>query len=128
MIVLLPLFGLLLGFLIIYFMNVTVPAGYASYLSLAGLAGIDALIGGVRAALEDKFETDIFISGFLVNTMLAALLAYIGEQMGVDLFLAVVVVIGGRIFLNLSLIRRYWLTKISLARKESQASASGGSR
>jgi len=29
------------------------------------------------------------------------------------------VVIGGRVFLNLSLIRRYWLTRIALSKKES---------
>ena len=54
---------------------VTVPAGIASYLSLATLAGLDAVIGGVRAGLEDKFKSDIFISGFVVNTLLAVLLA-----------------------------------------------------
>lgn len=118
MTVLLPLTGILLGFLAIYFFNVTVPAGFASYLSLATLAGLDAVIGGVRAGIEEKFQTDIFLSGFVVNTLLAMLLAYIGEQIGIELFLAAVVAIGGRIFLNLSLIRRYWLTKIALAKKE----------
>jgi small basic protein len=116
---LLPLAGLALGFIVIYLANVTVPAGIASYLSLATLAGLDAVIGGVRAGLEDKFKSDIFISGFVVNTLLAVLLAYVGEQIGVELFLAAVVALGGRVFLNLSLIRRYWLTKISLAKKES---------
>ena len=118
MTVLLPLAGIIAGFLAIYFFNVTVPAGFASYLSLATLAGLDAVIGGVRAGIEEKFQTDIFLSGFVVNTLLAMLLAYIGEQIGIELFLAAVVAIGGRIFLNLSLIRRYWLTKIALAKKE----------
>lgn len=116
---LLPLLGLILGFGVVYVANVTVPADFASYLSLATLAGLDAIVGGIRAGVEDKFKTDIFLSGFLANTLLAVLLAYIGEQVGVDLFLAAVVVIGGRVFLNLSLIRRYLLTKIALSRKES---------
>lgn len=118
MMIALPLLGLAVGFALIYMLNVTVPASYASYLSLATLAGLDAVIGGLRAGLEEKFQTDIFVSGFLVNTLLAVFLAYMGEQVGVDLFLAAVVAIGGRIFLNLSLIRRYWLTKIALSRKE----------
>jgi len=116
--VLLPVAGILVGFTAIYFFNVTVPAGFASYLSLATLAGLDAVIGGVRAGIEEKFQTDIFISGFIVNTLLAMLLAYMGEQIGIELFLAAVVAIGGRIFLNLSLMRRYWLTKVALAKKE----------
>ena len=118
MTVLLPLLGLLIGFIVVYAANITVPAGFAAYLSLAALAGLDAVIGGIRAGLEDKFKNDIFVSGFVVNTLLAVLLAYIGEQIGVELFLAAVVALGGRIFLNLSLIRRYWLTKIALSKKE----------
>ena len=117
--VLMPLIGLVLGFILIYLANITVPGDYASYLSLATLAGLDAVIGGVRAGIEEKFKADIFISGFLVNTLLAVLLAYLGEQVGVDLFLAAVVALGGRVFLNLSLIRRYWLTNVALSRKES---------
>jgi small basic protein len=118
MIALMPILGVLIGFLAIYPANITVPADYASYLSLATLAGLDSIIGGVRAGVEDKFKADIFLSGFMVNTLLAVFLAYLGEQVGVDLFLAAVVVIGGRVFLNLSLIRRYWLTKIALAKKD----------
>lgn len=91
----------------------------ASYISLATLAGLDSIFGGIRAGIEGKFHDDIFFSGFLVNTFLAALLAYLGDQIGVDLFLAAVVALGGRIFLNLSLIRRYLLTETSLRwRKE----------
>lgn len=119
MILLLPFIGMLVGFGVVYFANVTVPAGFASYLSLATLAGLDAIIGGIRAGLEDKFKSDIFVSGFIVNTLLAVLLAYLGEQIGVELFLAAVVAIGGRVFLNLSLIRRYWLTKVALQKSQS---------
>ena len=119
MIAIVPVAAIVLGFIAVYFTDVMVPYGLASYLSLASLAGLDAIIGGIRAGLEDTFKTDIFISGFVVNTLLAGLLAYLGDQVGVDLFLAAVVVMGGRIFLNLSLIRRYWLTKVALAKKES---------
>lgn len=119
MTVLLPLLGLAVGFTIVYLMGATVPADFASYLSLAALAGLDAVVGGIRAGVEDKFKADIFFTGFLMNALLAVLLAYVGEQIGVELFLAAVVAIGGRVFLNLSLIRRYWLTRIALARKES---------
>ena len=40
---------------------------------------------------------------------------------GVDLFLAAVVAIGTRVFLNLSLIRRYYLTKAALGKRKEQA-------
>ncbi|MBW3623552.1 MAG: small basic family protein [Armatimonadetes bacterium] len=106
----LPVVGFLIGFYLIWFNNVTIPNEYASYLSLATIAGIDTILGGIRSGLEGRFKSDIFISGFFVNTVMAALLAYFGDQIGVpDLYLAAVVVLGWRIFLNLSLIRRYML-------------------
>ena len=98
-----------LGFAVVYFSGATLPTQYGQYLSLAALAGMDSLIGGVRAGTEGKFKSDVFISGFLTNTLLAAFLAYLGDLMGQPLGLAAVVALGGRIFVNLSIIRRQWL-------------------
>jgi small basic protein len=114
----LPVVGLLVGFAIVFGTKMVVPSEYASYISLATLAGLDSIFGGIRAGIEGKFHDDIFLSGFVVNTLLAALLAYVGDQIGVNLLLAAVVVLGGRIFLNLSLIRRYWLTKAALSKRD----------
>ena len=112
----LPILGLITGFLV-YWLPVELPAAYAGYLGLAALAGLDTMFGGIPAGLEGKFHDDIFISGFVVNTFLAASLAYLGDLIGVSLYLAAAVVLGGRIFLNLSLIRRYWLTQTSMSRR-----------
>jgi small basic protein len=114
----LPILGLVAGFLAFWHYGPYISGAYADYVSLATLAGLDSIFGGIRAGLEGKFHHDIFLSGFLVNTLLAALLAYLGDQIGVNLFLAAVVALGGRIFLNLSLIRRYWLTRAALSKKK----------
>jgi len=114
----LPVVGLIIGFQIYWLPGVRLPSDWAGYLSLATLAGLDSLFGGIRAGIEGKFHDDIFVSGFMVNTLLAAGLAYLGDQIGVDLFLAAVVALGGRVFLNLSLIRRYLLTQTSLRWKK----------
>ena len=98
-----------LGFGLVYFSGAAFPAQYAQYLSLAALAGLDSLIGGIRAGTEGKFKSDVFISGFLANTLLAAFLAYLGDLMGQPLGLAALVALGGRIFVNLSIIRRHWM-------------------
>lgn len=113
----LPVIGLVLGFLI-YWLPIKLPSDYASYLSIATLAGLDSVFGGIRAGIEGKFHDDIFISGFVANTFLAASLTYLGDQIGVNLYLAAVVALGGRVFLNLSLIRRYWLTQAVMNRKK----------
>ena len=126
----LPIIGLVFGiaFGLVGFSAVRIPgdlaSAYAPYLSLATLAGLDTVFGGIRAGIEGRFQDDIFVSGFLLNTLLALGLAYLGDKIGVDLFLAAVVALGTRVFLNLSLIRRYYLTKAALGRrKEPEVSA-----
>jgi small basic protein len=123
----LPFAGLVAGFVVgwilfAYFrVSGDVASAIAPYLSLATLAGLDTVLGGIRAGIEGRFQDDIFVSGFVLNTLLAAGLAFLGDMIGVDLFLAAVVALGTRVFLNLSLIRRYYLTKVALAkRKEAQ--------
>lgn len=107
------------GYFIAYSSNFTIPISESPYLSLAALAGIDSLVGGVRAATEGKFKSNVFVSGFVVNTLLAVFLAYLGERLGQDLALAAVVLLGGRSFVNLSIIRRHWLDGRDEAHKPS---------
>jgi small basic protein len=96
---LLPVVGLVAGFALIFGSQFEIPVHYGSYVALATLAGLDSVFGGIRAGIEGKFHDDIFLSGFLVNTALAALLGWVGEQLGVDLRLAALVVLGGRVLL-----------------------------
>ncbi|NLB87738.1 MAG: small basic family protein [Syntrophomonadaceae bacterium] len=108
---LLVLFCLLIGLIIGFQMPVLVPAIMAKYMSIALLAALDSVFGGIRAYMEDGFDNTIFISGFVVNTLLAAGLAYLGDRLGVELYLAAVFVFGVRLFQNLGIIRRYLLKK-----------------
>jgi len=120
----LPVVGLILGLLVglFGFANLHMPgevvSTYAPCRSLAALAGLDTIFGGIRAGIEGRFQDDIFVSGFMLNTLLAAGLAFLGDWIGVDLFLAAVVALGTRVFLNLSLIRRYYLTRAALNRRK----------
>lgn len=102
----LPVLGLIIGAAIGFIANVNIPVAYSSYLSIAILAALDTVLGGVRASLEKSFDATVFLSGFFFNTLLAALLAYIGEQLGVDLYLAAVVAFGVRLFQNIAIVRR----------------------
>ncbi len=91
------------------------PAG--SYLAVAVIAGIDTVFGGLRSALEEKFRTDIFVTGFFSNMLIAFFLAWLGDQIGINLFLAAALVLGSRVFTNLSLIRRILITQWQEARQ-----------
>jgi small basic protein len=105
----LPLIGILLGIILGMTLPINIPTAYSSYMSIAVLAALDSVFGGVRASLEKKFEADVFISGFFGNAILAAGLAYIGDRLDVPIYLCAIFVFGYRLFNNFALIRRYYL-------------------
>ncbi|WAH35528.1 small basic family protein [Alicyclobacillus dauci] len=102
----LPVLGLVVGVALGLVTHVAIPVAFSSYLSIAILAALDTVLGGIRASLEKSFDGAVFLTGFFTNTLVAALLAYIGNQLGVDLYLAAVVAFGVRLFQNIAAIRR----------------------
>ncbi|KAB8138656.1 small basic family protein [Gracilibacillus oryzae] len=114
---LLPALFLILGLILGLLTNFTIPEIYANYLSIAVLAALDTLFGGIRSQLEGKFDQSVFISGFFFNVSLAALLAFIGVQLGIDLYLAAIFAFGVRLFHNLAIIRRIMLEKFRLRKR-----------
>jgi small basic protein len=102
----LALFSLLLGALVAILLRPTVPQDVTRYLAMAVVAAIDSSFGGVRAYLERTFNDRIFVLAFASNALVAGLLVWIGDRLGVDLVTAVVVVFGVRIFQNVAAIRR----------------------
>ena len=86
---------------------------YSSYLAIAVIAALDSVIGGITSVLKGKFDLKIFISGFFCNAILSILLTYLGQKLNVDIYLAAIVVFVGRMFTNLSIIRRYYVEKWS---------------
>jgi len=107
----LTLFCLLIGLFIGFQMPILLPVAMVKYMSIGVLAALDSVLGGIRAYMEDAFDNTIFISGFIVNSLLAAGFAYLGDRLGLELYLAAVVVFGVRLFQNLGIIRRYLLKK-----------------
>lgn len=103
--------GLLIGILIGLFGNVNIPDKFSPYMSVAILACLDSVFGALRASLSKNFRADIFISGFFGNAVLAAVLAYLGDKLSVPIYLAAVIVFGGRIFDNFAIIRRLILER-----------------
>lgn len=107
----LPIAGLIIGILIGISFPITVPVEYAKFMSVALLASLDSVFGGLRAGIEEKFDNTIFITGFFTNALLAAGLVYIGDRLGIDLYYVAMLAFGLRIFQNLAIIRRYFLKK-----------------
>jgi small basic protein len=107
--VLLPLAGLLVGVLLGLVLNVNVGFELSRYSAVAILAALDSVLGAVRAELEGVYDNRIFVSGFVVNTVVAVLLTFIGDRLGIDLYLVALITFGLRIFQNVALIRRHYL-------------------
>jgi small basic protein len=78
------------------------------YLPIAVIAALDAVFGAIRASLEEVFDDKIFISSFASNVLIAAVIVFLGDQLGVgtQLSTGVVVVLAMRIFANAAAIRR----------------------
>jgi len=107
--VLLPVAGLLVGVLLGLVLNVNVGFELSRYSAVAILAALDSVLGAVRAELDGVYDNRIFISGFVVNAVVAVLLTFIGDRLGLDLYLVALITFGLRIFQNVALIRRHFL-------------------
>jgi len=101
--------GLLVGVVAGLVLEPTIPAVLQPYLPIAVVAALDALFGGLRAVLDGLFDDRVFLVSFLSNVVVAALIVFLGDQLGVgsQLSTGVVVVLGIRIFSNVAAIRRH---------------------
>jgi small basic protein len=116
----LPLLGLIIGIVLGLYSDIRVPDEYSNYLSIAVLAALDTLFGGIRAHLQNNYDDKVFVSGFFFNILLAASLAFLGVHLGVDLYLAAVFAFGVRLFQNIAVIRRILLSKWSLSKEKNE--------
>ena len=104
------LVGCILGALV----GINVPLisySYSSYLAIAIIAALDSVFGGITGVLKQEFDFNVFISGFFCNSILSILLTYLGNKLNLDIYLAAIVVFVGRMFLNLTIIRKYYIEK-----------------
>jgi small basic protein len=122
----LPLIGLLLGLIIGAILNrasaegvpvggvlsIAIPVEYSRYTAIAILAAMDSVLGATRADMEDQYDNLVFISGFLINSLLAVLLTLLGDRLGIELEYAAIVAFGVRMFTNLAIIRRRLLANV----------------
>ena len=97
--------GVVLGVIL----HPTVPVSLQPYLPIAVVAALDAVFGAIRAILDGIFDDKVFVVSFIANVLVAALIVFLGDQLGVgsQLSTAVVVVLGIRIFSNAAAIRRH---------------------
>ena len=104
-----PALALLAGIIVGVILRPTVPGSLEPYLPIAVIAALDAVFGGIRVRLDGIFDAKVFVVSFISNTLIASLIVFVGDKLGVGsaLTTAVVVVLGIRIFGNAAAIRRH---------------------
>jgi small basic protein len=100
--------GLFAGIIGGLLLQPSVPLWLQPYLPIAVVAALDAVFGGLRALVDGIFDDRVFVVSFIGNVLVAAVIVYLGDQLGVgaQLSTGVVVVLGIRIFSNMAAIRR----------------------
>ena len=88
-----------------------IPYTFSGYLAVAIIAALDSVFGAFVGVIKKNFDMKIFVSGFFGNAILAIILTYLGERLNFDIYLAAIVVFVGRMFTNLSIIRRELVDK-----------------
>lgn len=103
-----PIIGIVVGVILGLIFDPVLPAFMQPYLPVAVVAALDALFGAGRAVLEGIFSDRVFITSFFWNVLVACLLVFLGNQLGVGspMTTAIIVVLGMRIFANTAAIRR----------------------
>ncbi|RBP99266.1 small basic family protein [Bifidobacterium xylocopae] len=101
--------GLIVGIIAGVFLQPDIPVALQPYLPIMVVAALDALLGAARSYFERSFSDRVFVVSFFSNVVTATLLVFLGNQLGVgsQLSTAVIVVLGIRIFSNVSALRRF---------------------
>ena len=109
--ILAAIIGLTIGIVAGIYCPYSIPPEYARLMAVAVMAGLDAVLGGIRASLGNQYDTTVFMSGFFINGILAAFLCYAGNMIGIYLYMVAIFIFGMRIFQNIGVIRRLYMGK-----------------
>ncbi|MGB0438244.1 MAG: DUF1290 domain-containing protein, partial [Mycobacterium sp.] len=74
--------ALVVGIVLGVVLHPSVPELVQPYLPIAVVAALDSVFGGLRAYLERIFDSKVFVISFVFNVLVAALIVYVGDQLG----------------------------------------------
>lgn len=111
--------GILIGILVGLGVDYTIPFAFTKFTAVVLVGILDALFGAIRAEVtKDQYDAIIFITGLFFNIILALVITYLGDKLGLDLYLAATVVFTFRIFSNVGITRRALLQRFLEKRKK----------
>lgn len=104
--------ALAIGLVIGGFLQFDIPPEYARYTAVAIVGILDSLFGAIRASIENKYDTLVFLSGLMFNILVAILITFFGDKLNLDLYLAILVAFMIRIFANIGLMKTTVVSQI----------------
>lgn len=114
----LPVLGLVLGIGLGVFLPIEVPGVYNYYFAVALMAALDGVLGGLEEGLRGSFDLFSFWSKILATTIFALLLVFIGDHLGVELYLAILFALCYRILKSVNGIHSFLTGKLKRAQLE----------
>lgn len=116
------LIGVLVGIILGFTVDIPIPIELTRYTAVVSIGILDAIFGAIRAEVtKDNYDAVIFLTGLFFNVILAIAITYLGDKLGLDLYLAATVVFTFRIFTNVGITRRAVLQNFLQKRKQKKA-------
>lgn len=106
------IFGLVFGLIIGSFLQIDIPPELTRYTAVAIVVVLDSIFGAIKASIEKKYNTTVFLSGLGFNIIVAVLITYIGDKLNLDLYFAILIALTLRIFANIGAIKTQTVSKI----------------
>lgn len=104
-------FGLLVGIAVGVITPLHIPIEFSRYIAVGIMGILDSVFGAVRADFQKQYNATVFISGIITNMLLAIMITYVGDRLGIDLYLAIIVAFTIRMLNNIGIIRYFFLSR-----------------
>lgn len=109
---LLPLAGLLCGILLANSVNLSITEDFRVFIAVGLIITLDLLVEGTSQYLGEKFSLRSMLLTYFFNLLFAYFLLTIGQLMRVDLYIALFIVFGIKLFSNLAYISQKFFSKL----------------
>ena len=105
--------GLILGIVAGLNLNLVYNPAYIVYISLAILAILNTIINMLHDSKTSELKIEKSITYLLTDLLFALFLGFVGEQLGLPIYLAAVFAFGNNIYKKLRLLVDIYLEKFS---------------
>lgn len=107
-----PLLAIIIGLVLGLLFTIGIPPILYMYFALFVLATLCCLLDGIYAKEMRRFSNFEFTLSWFSTIIISLAMHALGDAIGLELSTAVVVILGIKIFINLTNLRRVWFNKM----------------